>query len=193
MHQQHMRSSRNIRVDSNWEDKLIILAVEVIKMVAPDILHVPRVNKAVAVRRVLNEHHRREIINIPVRRDFNKPCLGSMLKRLHPSLSLLLVIDLSPAVACPEVVSLTVLVAHAVVVLDAIVEEKLGSFFASFPPILISLAPLINLQFKTVVPGCDASSGRLPSEFSQHPIRFVEHLTLLLYRHVCRVFMGIAV
>jgi hypothetical protein len=58
-----------------------------------------------------------------------------MLKRLHPSFSLLLVIDLSPAVACAEVVSLAVFMAHAVVVFYAIVEEKLGSFFASFPPI----------------------------------------------------------
>lgn len=58
MHQQHMRPSRNIRVDSNREDKLIILAVEVVEMVAPDILHVPRVDKAMTVRRVLDEHHR---------------------------------------------------------------------------------------------------------------------------------------
>lgn len=53
-----MRPSRNIRVDSNREDKLIILAVEVVEMVAPDILHVPRVDKAMTVRRVLDEHHR---------------------------------------------------------------------------------------------------------------------------------------
>lgn len=59
MHQQHMRPSRNIRVDSNREDKLIILAVEVVKMVAPDILHIPRVDKAMAIRRILDEHHRR--------------------------------------------------------------------------------------------------------------------------------------
>lgn len=58
MHQQHMRPSRNIRVDSNREDKLIILAVEVVEMVAPDILYVSRVHKAMAVRRVLDEHHR---------------------------------------------------------------------------------------------------------------------------------------
>lgn len=54
-----MRPSRNIWMDSNREDKLIILAVEVIEMVAPDILHVPRVDKAMAIRRVLDEHHRR--------------------------------------------------------------------------------------------------------------------------------------
>lgn len=58
-----------------------------------------------------------------------------MLKRLHPRFGLLLVIDLSPAVAGSEVVSLAVLVAHAVVILDAVVEEELGSFLASFPPI----------------------------------------------------------
>lgn len=59
MHQQHMRSPRNIRVDSNGEDKLIILAVEVVKMVTPDIFHVARVDITMAVGRVLDEHHRR--------------------------------------------------------------------------------------------------------------------------------------
>lgn len=103
-----------------------------------------------------------------------------MLKRLHPSLSFLLVIDLSPAVAGSEVVSLTVLVAHAVIVLDTVVEEKLGSFFTSFPPICIRLASLMNPQFKRVVPGCHASPRGLSSELGQHPIRFVEHITLLL-------------
>lgn len=116
-----------------------------------------------------------------------------MLKGLHPCLSFLLVIDLSPAVAGPEVVSLTVLVAHAVIVLDAVVEEKLGSFFACFPPVCMQLAPLINAKSKIVVPGCHASSWRLSSELGQHPIRFVEHIALLLYRHVCRVLVGISV
>lgn len=48
---------------------------------------------------------------------------------------LLCVIDLGPAVAGSKVGSLAVLVAHAVAILDAVVEEKLGSFFASFPHI----------------------------------------------------------
>lgn len=60
-----------------------------------------------------------------------------MLKGLHPSFSLLVVIDPSPAIACAEVVSLAVLMAHAVVVFYAIVKEELSSFFASFPPIVI--------------------------------------------------------
>lgn len=78
-----------------------------------------------------------------------------MLKGLHPSFSFLLVIDLSPAVAGSEVVSLTVLVAHAVIVLDTVVEEKLGAFFACFPPICIRLAPFDESQIKdsrTMVP-----------------------------------------
>lgn len=116
-----------------------------------------------------------------------------MLKGLHPSLSFLLVIDLSPAVAGSEVVSLTVLVTHAVIVLDAVVEEKLGSFFACFPPVYIRLALFINPTSKIVVPGCHASSWRLSSELGQHPIRFIEHIALLLYRHICRVLVGISV
>lgn len=116
-----------------------------------------------------------------------------MLKGLHPSLSFLFIIDLSPAVAGSEVVSLTVLVAHAVIVLDAVVEEKLGSFFACFPPICIQLAPLMNPKSKIVVPGCHASSWRLSSKLGQHPIRFVEHITLLLYGHIRRVLVGISV
>lgn len=54
-----MRSSQPIRVGSNGEEKPIALAVGVIKMVAPDIFHVARVDITMTVGRVLNEHHRR--------------------------------------------------------------------------------------------------------------------------------------
>ena len=58
-----------------------------------------------------------------------------MFKRLHPLLCLLLVVDVGPGVARSQVVGLTVLVAHTVVVFDAIIEEKLGSFLTGLPPV----------------------------------------------------------
>lgn len=57
-----------------------------------------------------------------------------MFQGLHPSLGLLLVVDLGPAVARAQVICLAVLVAHAMVVFDAIVEEELGTLATGFPP-----------------------------------------------------------
>lgn len=110
-------------MDRDREDKLIILAVEVVEVVAPDILHVACIHKAVAVGRLLDEHHRGQVINIPVRRDLHEPSLRTMLQRFHPRLGLVLVVDLGPAVTRSQVVRLAVLVAHAVIIFDAIVEE----------------------------------------------------------------------
>ena len=66
MHEKHMGSSRNIRVNRDGEDKLVVLSVEVVEVVAPDIFHVPRVDKAMTVGCALDEHHRRKIINVPI-------------------------------------------------------------------------------------------------------------------------------
>lgn len=89
------------------------------------------------IRRTLDKHHRRQIVNVPVRRDLYEPGLLAVDHGLHPFVRFLCVVDLGPGVACAQVVGLAVFVAHAVVVFDAVVEEELGTFFACFPPVFV--------------------------------------------------------
>jgi hypothetical protein len=87
MHQQDVRSPRNVRMNGHREDKLIIFPIEVIEVILfcrnqqkatlstessthpPQIFHNLTVNPAMAVRNSFHKHHRRQIIQIPIRWD----------------------------------------------------------------------------------------------------------------------------
>lgn len=90
MHQQRVWSARNIRMNSNGEYKVIVLAIKIVKMIAPYILNVTRVHESMliimlvllrvthcgisqnmktgvremtyTIRRVLDEHHGRQVV-----------------------------------------------------------------------------------------------------------------------------------
>lgn len=130
-----MRSSRNIRMDGNREDKLIILAVKVVKVIPPDIFDIPGIHEPMAVGCLLDVHHRRKVINVPIGGNFDEAGVLALDVWLHPFFCFLRVVDFGPRIACLEVVCLAVFVAHAVVVFDSVVEEKLGAFSAGFPPV----------------------------------------------------------
>lgn len=134
MHQQNLRSPRHVRVYRDGEDKLVVLPVEVIELIAPEVLDVARVDEAVAVGGALDEHHGRQVVNVPAGGDFDEPRLLALDERLHPVGRLLLVVDVGPRVTRSQEVRLAVVVAHAVVVFDAVVEEELPAFFTAFPP-----------------------------------------------------------
>lgn len=125
-------------MNGNRENKLIILPIEIIKMIPPNILNIPRIHKPMAIRRALDEHHRRQIVNVPVRRDLHETRLLAVDHGLHPLVRFFGVVDFGPCVARAQVVGLAVFVGHAVVVFDAVVEEELGAFFACFPPASMS-------------------------------------------------------
>ena len=192
MHQNHMRSPANIRMNRNREYKLIILPVEIIEMIPPNILNIPRIHKPMAIWRALDEHHWRQIIDIPVRRDLHKTRLLAVDHGLHPLLRPFGVVNFGPCVARAQVVGLAVFVGHAVVVFDTVVQEELGAFFACFPPVSISVT-----LFRNITEGCDlpwrnTSSRWLAHKFSQHPVRLIEDVPLLLDCHVLWVFVGVS-
>lgn len=118
-----MWSARDVRVNGDGEDELIVLPVEVVEVVPPQILGIPSIDEPVTVGRFLDEHVRRQIIQIPVRRNLNQACILALDQRLHPLLGFLAVVDLGPCVVGPEIVRLAVVVAHAVVVLDSVRQQ----------------------------------------------------------------------
>lgn len=60
-----MRSPTDIWVYRHWEYELVVFAIVVVKMVHPDCFHVTRIDPTVAVGTVLDEHHRRKVIDVP--------------------------------------------------------------------------------------------------------------------------------
>ena len=70
MHEQHVRSTRHIRVASNREDTDLTfvrvvrkLPVEIVEVVPPNILDISRIHPSMAIGTVLDEHHRREVVD----------------------------------------------------------------------------------------------------------------------------------
>lgn len=125
-----------------YEDKLVVLAVEIVKVVSPQIFRVACVDKAMAVCSLFDKHVRWQVlrrkskvsqyqtdswqlsyIKIPISRNLNKTRVLTCNERLHPFFGRLLVVNLGPLVASPQIVGLAVVMAHAVVILDAVREE----------------------------------------------------------------------
>lgn len=135
MHQKNVRTTADVGMDRDGEDELIVLAIEVVEMIAPNVLHIARVDESMAIGCLFDEHHWWQIVDVPVGRNFHKSRLWAMFQGLHPSFGLLLVVDFGPAVAGAKIICLAVFVAHAMVVLDAVIEKKLSTLLTCFPPI----------------------------------------------------------
>lgn len=127
------------------------------------------------VRRALDEHHRRQVINVPIPRDFYKSSILAADQRLHPSLRLLAIVDLGPSVACPKPVHLAVMMGHRVVVFDPVRKQQIRHLLARLPP------------------GRHDAPRRFAAEFCQHAVRLVQNVLLLLGSHVAGILMAVAV
>ncbi len=173
-HHQHMRAARHVRVDGDREHGIIVFAVHPVELVAPHLLDVARVDEAVAVRRRLDEHHRRQIVEGPARRDLDEAGHMTPLQRHHPVARLLRIVDLGPAVADPHVIGLVVVVHERVVVFDTPLEQQLVGDGRELPP------------------GRHVA-GRPPTrELRDELDALVQHLGLLLARHGDRVLVAVA-
>ena len=61
-----------VRVDRHGEDRIVVFAIDPIELVAPHLLDIAWIDEAVAVRRLLDEHHRRQIVSVPIRRNLDE-------------------------------------------------------------------------------------------------------------------------
>jgi len=61
VHEQDVWATRNVRVDGHGEDKLVVVGIEVVEVVLPDVLDVARVRPAAGEGGVLDEHHGRQV------------------------------------------------------------------------------------------------------------------------------------
>lgn len=176
MHEHNMRPPTDVWMYCHREDKFVVLTIEVIEVVHPNLFYVSRINPSVAVRALLHEHHWRQVVDIPTAWYLYKTRFFPLGKRLHPFCRLLGVVDLCPLIARAQPIAAVVFVRHGVVVFDAIAEQELGTLFRSLPP------------------GCDGTSRRLAiAESSELLVGLVENIALLLKGHVGGVLVRVAV
>ena len=110
-----MRVTSYIRMNRDWEAKFLLLPVEVIEMISPKILHVSWVHPSVRIWRLLDEHHGREVIKVPIGGDFDEASLRAGCKRVHPVGGVLAVVDRCPIVSDAEPIRVAVLMGEGVI------------------------------------------------------------------------------
>ena len=113
---------------------MFVFAVDPVELVAPHFFQVTRVDETVAVGGFFDEHHRRQVVEVPVGRDLYQVSFFAAHQRFHPGVGVLAVVDLGPGVALAHVVGVEVVVHQAVVVLDAFFQQQLVGDLAEFPP-----------------------------------------------------------
>lgn len=65
VHEQDVGPARDVGVDGDGEDELVVLAVEVVEVVPPDVLDVAGIDPSVGVCIVLDEHLRPSVSSEP--------------------------------------------------------------------------------------------------------------------------------
>lgn len=72
------------------------------------------------------------------------------------------IVDIRPFIASAKPIRLAIVMSHAMVVLYAVLQKKLGTFFARFPP------------------WCHGTTGRFANELGEQLVRVVQDFTLLI-------------
>ena len=67
-----MRMPAYIRVNGHREAEIVVFPVEIVKMISPQRLDDLWVHPSVAVGRFLDEHHWRQVVEIPIGRDLDE-------------------------------------------------------------------------------------------------------------------------
>src|SRR5207248_1333994 len=79
VHRQYLGPPTHVGVDGQLVHRVVVVPVDPVKLIAPQLFDVARIDKAVAVRRLLDEHHGRQIVEIPAGRDLDQINLLSSL------------------------------------------------------------------------------------------------------------------
>ena len=95
--------------------EIIVLPVEVIEVVPPEILYIPGIDPAMRIWCLLNKHHGWQIIQIPIGRNLDKASVGTFFERLHPVVRVLAVVNITPFVSSAKEIGEAVVMGEAVV------------------------------------------------------------------------------
>src|SRR2546427_4257235 len=174
VHEQDLWTTADIRVNGHGKHGVVVFPIYPVKLIAPQLFNCAWVDKAMAVRRFFDKHHGWEIIQIPVGWDLNEVRLWPAYHRLDPGQGGPGVVEFRPVVAHAHIVGMKVVVHQTMVVLEAILQEKLIGDIGEFPP------------------GGDIACRAAPSHPFDESDTGTEDIFLLLWGHGNRVLMRIA-
>ena len=127
------------------------------------------------VGRRFDEHHGRQVVEVPAGRDFDQVRFLPAFQRPHPGARVLGVIDLRPAISDANVVRLEIVVHQAVVVFETALEQELVGDGTEFPP------------------GSDVPGRPPPRQLLRHVDALVEDRLLLRAGHRDGILVGVSV
>src|SRR6266566_3706955 len=87
---------------------IVILTVHPIELVSPHLFDIAGVDETMTIGRLLNEHHRWEVIEMPVGRNIDEIGLMAPDEWLHPLLGALRVVNFRPAITSADIVGVEV-------------------------------------------------------------------------------------
>lgn len=64
-HHQRVRVSTDVRMDCHRINEFVVLPIEVVELIEPQLLNVSRIDPTVAIRRRFNKEHGREVVKVP--------------------------------------------------------------------------------------------------------------------------------
>src|SRR5215467_8653521 len=174
-HQEYLWAAADVRVDREGEYGVVHFAVYPVKLVTPHLLEMPGIHEPVTVGRVLDEHHRRQVVEIPVGPNFNQVDGGSPDERFHPVIGFLGVVDTRPRIAHPRVEGEKVVVGLAVVVREAVCQQQSCGLVGHLPP------------------GGDVAAGPCPADLLDELDAALHDPALLSRAHVDGILVRVAV
>ena len=71
-HENHMWMAADIRMDGHRKAKVVVLSIEIVEMISPQVLNVFWVHPAVGIRSFLDKHHWGQVVKIPILHEFRR-------------------------------------------------------------------------------------------------------------------------
>src|SRR5580692_13058772 len=91
-------------MNSDRVNRIVVMAIQPIKMIEPDLAEILTSHPTVAIRKFFDKHSGWGIVKMPTDRKFDDIHFLSRLPRLHPVAGPFRVVDFGPTIALPKIV-----------------------------------------------------------------------------------------
>ena len=118
----------HVWMDRHSKAKLVLVAIEVIELISPQVFNVSRIDPPMRIGSFLDEHHRWQIIQVPGAGDFHKTGFLTLSQGVHPVRRMFRVIDWCPVVSNPEKVWMAIMMRKGMICLSLELLRFIHSF-----------------------------------------------------------------
>ena len=162
-------------MDGHRENSPVVVFVYIVERIFPHTEDIMRIMETETVGGFLNEHQRRNIVQIPVCRNFNQIGLFAADQRFHPGGSRSGIIDLAPGIANADIIRQAVVMHQGMVVFNAVFFQQLVGNRGELPP------------------GSHIARGAMAGQLGNQFDALDQDIFFLLRSHCDGIFMCIAV